>query len=475
MISTLKESGHPCDDSIIYRCTRGGGRTHRKMHSPRRALWRQFRVFGVDWALMEYREKIADIKHARRTTSKLKCKMNDAHERMASNLKLKSSKIDTQPRLSVKPRLCTCNIEARMLKKKRTGSYKLRASSKSKASTLSPNYILRTSPDDVTHFFFPYNRSGKVASRKKKARKKSSLTEEDLFCRKVKDFLYFLRKSRKRKKKKPRNGERRVVPSQNVFPGGNAKKRNVKLRKIRKKRKPSAKKQKERMNAEEAPVNQGPRYHISLNEVKKTYSRMRKGKGFYASHKVLWRNRHALCLGSSNFYRKVRDDDDFYYEQDNQEYDIVEPPEASPDPDVPTSGPQFSSDEAGDGPVQSNAPGSRKISEREDDCRDRSLIVDKLLGEIMINISTDLTESNILMIFKQLDGRDKIDDLKKLITKLECMIEKGQGNVCIRAMVRSKRKELNQRLCGTPPSTPPESEDEDGGELLEQCGVEDIF
>ena len=153
MISTLKESGHPCDDSIIYRCTRGGGRTHRKIHSPRRALWRQFRVFGVDWALMEYREKIADIKHARRTTSKLKCKMNDAHERMPSNLKLKSSKIDTQPRLSVKPRLCTCNIEARMLKKKRTGSYKLRASSKSKASTLSPNYILRTSPDDVTHFF----------------------------------------------------------------------------------------------------------------------------------------------------------------------------------------------------------------------------------------------------------------------------------------------------------------------------------
>ena len=73
---------------------------------------------------------------------------------VVSNSLLKSSKIDTQPRLSVKPRLCTCNIEARMLKKKRTGSYKLRASSKSKASTLSPNYILRTSSDDVTHFFF---------------------------------------------------------------------------------------------------------------------------------------------------------------------------------------------------------------------------------------------------------------------------------------------------------------------------------
>ena len=166
MISTLKESGHPCENFIHLR-TRGGGRKQRKMHSARRALWRQFSVFGMDWELLEYRDKLADIKHARRTTSKLKCKMNDANERMASNLKLKSSKIDTQPRLSVKPRLCTYNIEARMLKKKRTGSYKLRASSKSKASTLSPNYILRTSPDDVTHFFFPYNRSGKVASRKK--------------------------------------------------------------------------------------------------------------------------------------------------------------------------------------------------------------------------------------------------------------------------------------------------------------------
>ena len=41
------------------------------------------------------------------------------------------------------------------------------------------------------------------------------------------------------------------------------------------------------------------------------------------------------------------------------------------------------------------------------------------------------------------------------------MIEKGQDNVCIRAMVKSKKKDLNRRLTGTPPSTPPESEDED--------------
>ena len=70
MISTLKHSGHPCDETYIYRRTRGGGRTQRKMHSARRALWRQFRVFGVDWELMDLREKIADIMHAHRTTSK---------------------------------------------------------------------------------------------------------------------------------------------------------------------------------------------------------------------------------------------------------------------------------------------------------------------------------------------------------------------------------------------------------------------
>ena len=90
MISTLKHSGHPCDETYIYRRTRGGGRTQRKMHSARRALWRQFRVFGVDWELMDLRDKIADIKHARRTTSKHKCKMNDVQERMKSNLRTKS-------------------------------------------------------------------------------------------------------------------------------------------------------------------------------------------------------------------------------------------------------------------------------------------------------------------------------------------------------------------------------------------------
>ena len=82
-----------------------------------------------------------------------------------------------------------------------------------------------------------------------------------------------------------------------------------------------------------------------------------------------------------------------------------------------------------------------------------------------MNINADLTECELLKIFRQLDGREKINDLKKLISKLESMIKEDQSNVCIRAMVRSKKNELNQRLAGTPTATLPEPENEDENEL----------
>ena len=178
------------------------------------------------------RDKIRDMKHARQT-SKLKCKINDVHERVINNLKLKSSKIDKQPRLCVKHRLCTFDVEAKMFHKKSAGrsQVKFKASSKRKPSGISPTFILRTSLDVVTHFFFPFTGSGKVASQKKLARKKSGLSEEDVLCRKVRHFFYYLRRSRN-KKKKPRNGERREGPSRNVFPNANAKKRGLRLRKL---------------------------------------------------------------------------------------------------------------------------------------------------------------------------------------------------------------------------------------------------
>ena len=49
------------------------------------------------------------------------------------------------------------------------------------------------------------------------------------------------------------------------------------------------------------------------------------------------------------FYKKGKDDENLNVE--NKEYDIVEPPEPSPDPVVPTTGSEFSSDQTRDGPV----------------------------------------------------------------------------------------------------------------------------
>ena len=566
MFSTLNESGHPCDETIIYHRTRGGGRTkvrkQRKIHSARRALWRRFAIFGVDWELMDMRDKIADMKHARRTSNQ-KCIINDAQERVINNLKLKSQKIDKQPELSVKPRLCTFNVEAKMfhIKGDRSSQMKFKASSKRKSSSISPTFVLKTSRDVVTHFFFPFTGSGKVASPKKLTRKKSSLSEEDIICRKVSDFLYW-RSRQLRRKKKPRNGQRREGPSRNVFPQGNAKKRGLRSRKIRKKKKPGIKS--ERVHVKQPHLHQGPRYNITFDEVNKAYGRMRKGRGFFASRKVLWRNRHALVLGSSNFYKKVRDDDYSYYHEDNKEYDVVEPPDpevptsgpefssdyatngpvpeydvveptepspdpavptsvpeyscdysgngreaSSPDPQVPTSGPEFSSDDASNGPVQpkyvgeassqdpqvptsgpefssddaSNGPvqpkyvgeasqgacvqgGScdKKNDRDSDHSKQSSVTVDRLLEKTLMNVGDDQTECGLLTLSKPFDGRERYDDLRKQINKLERMIENGQGNVCLRAMLRSKKNQLHQNMCRSSPSTPTESEDEEQDE-----------
>ena len=286
------------------------------------------------------RDKIADMKHARRTSNQ-KCIINDAQERVINNLKLKSQKIDRQPELSVKPRLCTFNVEAKMfhIKSDRSSQMKFKASSKRKSSSISPTFVLKTSRDVVTHFFFPFTGSGKVASRKKLARKKSSLSEEDIICRKVSDFLYW-RSRQLRRKKKPRNGQRRVGPSRNVFPQGNAKKRGLRSRKIRKKKKPGVKK--DRVLVKQDPVHSGPRYNISFQEVWRAYGRMRKGRGFYPSNRVLWKNRHALVLGCSNFYGK-------------------------PDPIVPTTGKEFSSHNGGDGPVPWNTLSVKNKNQTKDE------------------------------------------------------------------------------------------------------------
>ena len=82
------------------------------------------------------------------------------------------------------------------------------------------------------------------------------------------------------------------------------------------------------------------------------------------------------------------------------QYDVVEPTEASPDPAVPTSGSEYSCDYSGNGPLQQNSVGSRRKQERNDECNDSTIIVDKILEESMMNISADLTERELLKIFK---------------------------------------------------------------------------
>ena len=130
----FRHLGHLCGQAIMIGCTRGDGpikaRKQRKIYSARRALWRRFRKFGVDWELLNMRDKIRDMKHARRT-SKQKCKNNDAHERVNNNFKRQSLKIDKQPRLCVKSRLCTFDVEAKMFHKKSAGrsQVKFKASS----------------------------------------------------------------------------------------------------------------------------------------------------------------------------------------------------------------------------------------------------------------------------------------------------------------------------------------------------------
>ena len=246
---------------------------------------------------------------------------------------------------------------------------KRKASSKRNASGFPSSYFLRTSPDVVTQFFFPFKDCGKVASRKKLA-----LTEQDILGMKVSNFLYSLRRSR-RLKKKIRNGERGKRQSRDILPDSrNARVRGLRVRKARKKKKPGDKS--ERVLPKQEPVHCGPRYNISFREAREAYGRMRKGRGFYPSNKVIWKNRHTLVLGCSNFYRKGKDDENL--KVDNKEYDIVEPPEPSPDPEVPTTGSEFSSDQTGDGPVKRNFHRERKICKNPQKRKDGSLSVDQV-------------------------------------------------------------------------------------------------
>ena len=97
--------------------------------------------------------------------------------------------------------------------------------------------------------------------------------------------------------------------------------------------------------------NPPPTYHIPFSKAMELYKNMRKGNCFYASKKVILRNRHHLYRLAK--YRKLnllsRDYND--YPRKEKEYYVPEPPEQHEDPQWVDIGPEFPSDVNGDGPV----------------------------------------------------------------------------------------------------------------------------
>ena len=81
-------------------------------------------------------------------------------------------------------------------------------------------------------------------------------------------------------------------------------------------------------------------------------------------------------MGCCNLYRKGKNDENL--KVDNKEYDIVEPPEPSPDPEVPTTRSEFSSDEIGDGPMNRNVHLERKICKNHQKRKDGSFTVEQV-------------------------------------------------------------------------------------------------
>ena len=154
--------GHQCGPSLIIGRTWGDVqakvRKQRKVWSARRARWRTWRKFGVDWEFVKQQSRIVDIKHARRIPSEQKCKIIDADERVMKKLRVKKLSINKQPEICVKPSLDTSNVQGNMFNENAEASQVTRnASCKRNASGFPSSYFLRTSTDVVTLFFFHSN------------------------------------------------------------------------------------------------------------------------------------------------------------------------------------------------------------------------------------------------------------------------------------------------------------------------------
>ena len=136
-------------------------RRRTNLWSRRKARWRRWRKFGVDWSHLERKLKIIEIMRSRRcqNNSNQKSKINDAKKRPVRILKVKNLKIQKQNGICVNPRLTEANGEEKMFKNiVRKSQVKLKASSQITGGT--PNCSIKTSPDLVSHFFFQFKNSG---------------------------------------------------------------------------------------------------------------------------------------------------------------------------------------------------------------------------------------------------------------------------------------------------------------------------
>ena len=86
--------------------------------------------------------------------------------------------------------------------------------------------------------------------------------------------------------------------------------------------------------------------------------------------------------------------------------------------------------------------------------------VGDVLFEKMLSCGPDLSDENILDIFSQYDGRSKIEDIEKAISMLEELIASGHDTICVRRILRSKRKILANYFV-SPTNTPPSSDNEE--------------
>ena len=115
-----------------------------------------------------------------------------------------------------------------------------------------------------------------------------------------------------------------------------------------------------------------PSYHISYKKALDVYKSMRKGNSFFPSRRVLWRNRHRLVRGV-RFKKNVVCGDYQFFSKQEKEVFCPEPPEEDEDieeneaPQWIQTGPEYSSDYAGDGPDSSEEydPEKEKASKRK--------------------------------------------------------------------------------------------------------------